>query len=172
MNSIENYKKRFNMLMESTLGDVRPLIMEAPTNTEGTVQQVMNQVAGILNAQIDAKIKENPQFPQTKLTVQRVAAGDRVLYKFMYGNQQVGEGQDISIMLTQGGAKLIGNSVIQTFNINYNKTLPKTLQQLPQPGLQNAVNTWVAQFSPTQPQAKTPTKPGTQPQVKTPTQPK
>lgn len=28
MNSIENYKKRFNMLMESSLGDVRPLINE------------------------------------------------------------------------------------------------------------------------------------------------
>jgi hypothetical protein len=28
MNSIENYKKRFNMLMESSLGDVKPLLNE------------------------------------------------------------------------------------------------------------------------------------------------
>lgn len=131
-------------------------------NTESAVGQIMNKVAGILNDQIDAKIKENPQFPKAKLTVQRVASGERVLYKFMYGNQQVGEAQDISIMLTQGGAKLIGNSITQTFNINYNKTLPKTLQQLPQPGLKAAVDTWIAQYQ-TQQQ-----KPGAKQPVKTP----
>jgi hypothetical protein len=69
----------------------------------------------------------------------------------MYGNTQVGEVQDISIMLTQGGPRLIGNSIIQAFNINFNKNLPKTLQQLPQPGLKAAVDGWVAGFQP-QPQ--------------------
>lgn len=120
-------------------------------DAEGTVSQIMNQVAGILNKEIDLKIKQNPQFPQAKLTVQRVTSGDRVLYKFMYGNTQVGEAQDISIMLTQGGPRLIGNSIIQAFNINFNKNLPKTLQQLPQPGLKAAVDGWVAGFQP-QPQ--------------------
>jgi hypothetical protein len=55
-------------------------------------------------------------------------------------------------MLTSNGPRIIGNSIIQTFNINYNKELPSNLQQLPQPGLKQAVNTWVAQFT-------TPTKP-------------
>ena len=41
MNSIENYKKRFNMLMESSLGDVRPLIMET---LEGEVIPITFQI--------------------------------------------------------------------------------------------------------------------------------
>jgi len=36
MNRIKNYKSRFNQLMESTMGDVRPLIMEQSGTTQTT----------------------------------------------------------------------------------------------------------------------------------------
>lgn len=36
MKTINEYKKRFNQLMESTIGDVKPLIMEQTTTTATT----------------------------------------------------------------------------------------------------------------------------------------
>ena len=47
MNSIENYKKRFNMLMESSLGNVKPLLNEA---LEGEVIPVTFQIPVIKDA--------------------------------------------------------------------------------------------------------------------------
>lgn len=36
MENIEQYRKRFNSLLESTMGNVKPLIMEQPTGTTQT----------------------------------------------------------------------------------------------------------------------------------------
>jgi hypothetical protein len=50
--------------------------------------------------------------------------------------------------MASNGPKLIGDSIKGAFNINTNRTLPKTLQTLPQPGLAKTVDKWVAGFSP------------------------
>jgi hypothetical protein len=145
--------KKIIRLTESDLTRiVRRVIKEQQTKEDGYIKAIMDQVAGILNAQIDIKIKTNPKFPNLKLSVERTSDTTDALYKFKYGNTPIGEAQRVSSMLTSNGPRIIGNSIIQTFNINYNKELPSNLQQLPQPGLKQAVNTWVAQFT-------TPTKP-------------
>ena len=145
--------KKIIRLTESDLTRiVRRVIKEQQTKEDGYIKAIMDQVAGILNAQIDIKIKTNPKFPNLKLSVERTSDTTDALSKFKYGNTPIGEAQRVSSMLTSNGPRIIGNSIIQTFNINYNKELPSNLQQLPQPGLKQAVNTWVAQFT-------TPTKP-------------
>ena len=145
--------KKIIRLTESDLTRiVRRVIKEQQTKEDSSIKAIMDQVAGILNAQIDIKIKTNPKFPNLKLSVERTSDTTDALYKFKYGNTPIGEAQRVSSMLTSNGPRIIGNSIIQTFNINYNKELPSNLQQLPQPGLKQAVNTWVTQFT-------TPTKP-------------
>jgi hypothetical protein len=145
--------KRIIRLTESDLTRiVRRVIKEQQSKEDSSIKAIMDQVAGILNAQIDAKIKTDPKFPNIKLSVERKSDATDTHYKFKYGNTPIGEAQRVSSMLTSNGPRIIGNSIIQTFNINYNKELPSNLQQLPQPGLKQAVNTWVAQFT-------TPTKP-------------
>ena len=42
MNNIEKYKERFFNLMESTMGDVKPLINEQENATSGTEQCFIN----------------------------------------------------------------------------------------------------------------------------------
>lgn len=51
MKNIEQYRKRFNSLLETTMGDVRPLINEefentGTTVTTGTTGSTLTQVAG------------------------------------------------------------------------------------------------------------------------------
>lgn len=56
MKTINEYKKRFNQLMESTIGDIKPLIMEEPTNP--------TFVSGELSTMSwnDATIKKHPKW--------------------------------------------------------------------------------------------------------------
>jgi hypothetical protein len=143
-----------------------------PTTTTQTTQSkteyndvaikgIMEQVAGLLNAEIDKKVVENPKFPNTKITVIRKVETnpDDVIYRFMYGNTQVGEGNRVSYMLVSNGAETVGNRIKGAFNISYNKTLSKTLQQLGNQVLVNTVTKMVNDWAQTYKQT-TPSSPG------------
>jgi hypothetical protein len=70
MNSIENYKKRFNMLMESTIGDVKPLITEDQSKLQ-PVQQQVNLAVQEMNKAINDYTKQNQlttQLPNIKIS--------------------------------------------------------------------------------------------------------
>jgi hypothetical protein len=127
-------------------------LQEQTAAKDGDLNLIMNQVASILNKQIDAKIAADPNFPQTKLTVERKAAADNIWYNWKYGNITIKGANDSLIdyrtLMASNGPKLIGDSIKGAFNINTNRTLPKTLQTLPQPGLAKTVDKWVAGFSP------------------------
>jgi hypothetical protein len=144
--------KKVIRLTESDLVRIVKRIINEQDNKvqDDTLNQIMSQVANILNTQIDAKIKVDPKFPTTKLTVERRAVPNDARYGFKYGNTQVGESHAVTTMLTSNGPEVIGNSIVQTFNVNYNPSLPKTLQLLPQPGLQKAVSAWIASYKPKQ----------------------
>ena len=128
-------------------------LQEQAAAKDGDLNLIMNQVASILNKQIDAKIAADPNFPQTKLTIERKTNADDVWYNWKYGNVTIKGANDTTInyktLMTAGGPKIIGNLIKGAFNINTNRTLPKTLQALPQPGLAKTVDAWVTKFSPT-----------------------
>lgn len=112
---------------------------------------IMNSVAALLNKEIDAKIQADPQFPQTKLTVERKTSADDVWYNWKYGPVTIKGANDQIInektLMTNGGAQIIGNLIKGSFNVRFNPKLPKTLQQLPQPGLAKMVDGWVANYT-------------------------
>ena len=54
MNNLNEYKRRFYNLMESTLGDVKPLISEQPTPTTVTVDQNVSKSENPLAKEVES----------------------------------------------------------------------------------------------------------------------
>jgi hypothetical protein len=179
MNSIENYKKRFNMLMESTLGNVKPLINEQNTKDDASLNYICNAIANYINQEIAKKRTTDPTFPDAKIEVVRSASKyqgeDDVVYSFkfngvtipMYGDNRLSvRGLSVDTPTTvKSYATSLKYSFDNMVGSKYTPNLPKTLRKLPSlfGPISKLVDTWAAQFQPAQP-----TKPGT----KTPTQPK
>lgn len=94
MNNIEQYRKRFNSLLESTMGDVRPLISEQdefkkdikPKGTE-TIQKLMKKAVhtvksgdtlGDIALEYDTDVKTLKKLnPQIK-DVDKIKVGDKI----------------------------------------------------------------------------------------------
>ena len=176
MNLIENYKKRFNMLMESTIGDVKPLIKEDNTKDDASLSYICNTVATYINGEIDKYRAKDPTFPNAKVEVVRTPTKtqgeDDATYSFKFN------GTILSVKGLEGdtatNVKPYGNALKYSFDTTpesqYAPKLPKSLKKLPGlfGGIQRIVDPWVAGFQKVQP-----TKPqGTKPVAKTPTQPK
>jgi hypothetical protein len=135
-----------------------------PKNTKTLLSDIMNKMASIINSQIDAQIKIDPNFPQTKITVFETpestsdGRGD-VNYTWKYGTQTISPTSPIraNYLLANNGVATVANILRTSFNIQQNQTFPKTLSTLKQPGLQQAINTW-GQANSSQPTTTTPTK--------------
>jgi hypothetical protein len=119
---------------------------------ESDLNGIMNQVATILNNEIVKKIQADSNFPQTKITVERKTISDNVSYNWKYGNVTIKGANDSLIdyktLMASNGPKIIGDLIKGAFNVNTNRSLPKILQRLPQPGLARTVDKWVSSFSP------------------------
>jgi hypothetical protein len=146
--------KKIVRLTESDLVRiVRRVISEDVTSNDTGVSGIMNQVINLLNGEI-TKIDTDPTKPQPKLKLVRKSQNDDVIYQFVLGNNTpVGDYISVNNLTSSGGAKVVGNAILQAFNINYNKSLPKmfTPNLVTKSGIVPVVNKWVQSWiQPTQ----------------------
>ena len=118
---------------------------------DASLKYIFDQIAIIFNNEI----KANPKLGQTQLTVLVKPHGENDnLYRWMFGSVEVpgwGEYTVTTNGLISYGAKYVGDLITKTFNFNFNKKLPKTLQSLDQTKFKTTLNDWISQYQPQKP---------------------
>ena len=85
MNTITDYKKRFFNLLESEMGDVKPLLNEQVT--EEYFQKAVNDIVAFANAKVNEIKTKNPKSKVVPFSVERIpnANQNTVMYKIKWG---------------------------------------------------------------------------------------
>jgi hypothetical protein len=185
MNTITDYKKRFFNLLESEMGNVKPLITEDTTKDDASLNYIVNAVANYINGVIAKRRTTDPTFPDAKVEVTKNSNAKYQgepdsTYWFKFNGVEIPKYDSESLSVkgmegdTQNTVKRYATNIKYSFDntpgSKYAPKLSKNLQKLPSlfSGISKLVDTWAAQFSP-QPATKTPTT-QTKPTTTTPTQ--
>ena len=186
MKNVEEYKKRFFNLLESEIGNVKPLITEDTGKDDASLNYIVNAVANYINGVIAKHRATDPTFPDAKVEVTKNSNAKYQgepdsTYWFKFNGAEIPKYDTESLSVrglavdTPNTVKRYANNIKYSFDnmkgSKYAPNLSKNLQKLPSlfSGVSKLVDTWAVQFSP-QPATKTPTQKTTTTQTKTPVQ--
>lgn len=185
MKNIDEYKKRFFNLLESEMGNVKPLITEDTVKDDASLNYITNAVANYINGVIAKQRATDPTFPDAKFEViensnAKYQGEPDSTYWFKYNGVEIPKYDNESLSVrglafdTPNTVKRYANNIKYSLDntpySQYTPKLSKNLKKLPSffSAVSKLVDTWAAQFSP-QPATKTPTQKTTT-QTKTPVQ--
>jgi hypothetical protein len=140
----------------------RQYLTEAPVDTkytEGLIQNIMNQIASIINTKIDEAIKTHPNEPwsPSKVTVDKGISDGNSFYFFKYGGKRINDDYSINTIIDEKmkDATTFLNSIKTQFDVRYYPELnslskyfraPKFNMPLKQ--IHMAVDKWFADIQP------------------------
>jgi hypothetical protein len=163
MKNINDYKKRFYNLMESTMGDSKPLINEQYT-PEKEITQAFQTLCNTLNAARLAKLPDTATKKYPQLTVKKTIEGNLGdVWKFYLGNKEAHvQGvyfhsiADSNYKLKPGGFGQIRNNTLTPMSNYYAKLLPSNFFGFIYKNAEaiciKTITDAIAKFNPTRPQ--------------------
>jgi hypothetical protein len=168
MNAITDYKKRFFNLLESEMGDVKPLITEQTSNpNESSLIKIFTDIVNCLNADIDSKIKSDPNYPKNKFTftknnTKNVNNQNDTMYNIYYGKTIISP-RGVLLMYDHtkpNGYKQTAESLRTMFNQQLNTSLPEQLTMKVKNPISigcvfRTIKNWEASFTPQQTSTQT-----------------
>ena len=169
MKNINDYKKRFYNLMESTIGNVKPLINESDINIINAITTALQGVATYYNAQLTNYYTKNPKKPKVYFSVTKTAGAKDaegterdIVWIPYFGTERllIGDALRFDFILQDGATarpgmqKLINNDIINPIMSKMNKIDGITTRSNEIPS-----NTAVAAINAALKKAKNPTRP-------------
>jgi hypothetical protein len=118
MNTITNYRKRFFSLLESEMGNVKPLITEEANDQY--IQKAINDIVAFANTKVNEIKSKNPKSNIPTFTTERVelSSQNSVAYKIKWGvTPLTWNGSDLSLDIS-----LPGKSVVAAISAYFNPT--------------------------------------------------